>query len=205
MSGLMLFTGHTIAQTYEHFEFDTTTWVFPEKYQILEFEGKQSLLLEKTSDDVDGSWNAYLKEYDFSDGIIEFDLFCPQKYESYVGFFFRLNWYKEEPRYELFYFRPFLTNEIGSVQYMPVNNGIVNWPDYVDFVYKSKGDIPWNEWIHVKAEIEGPCAIVSINDKEVMTVHNLGRGLSKGSVGLWLGNTQRCYYANFKVAKQEGT
>jgi len=54
-----------------------------------------------------------------------------------------------------FYFQPFQTNDTGAVQYMPVNNGTINWPEYNHDVYKSDGDIPWNEWIHVKADING--------------------------------------------------
>ena len=204
LSIFMLYAGLPMAQTFEHFEFDTTTWVFPEKYQIVEFEGKHSLLLERSSFNDYSGYCAYLKGYDFSDGIIEFDLFCPEitpVFSSGVGFVFRLTTYNEENRYEVFYFRTHLSNAMRSVQYMPVNNGTINWTNYVDFVYNSIGDIPSNEWVHIKAEIEGPRAVVYVNDKEVMTVNNLGRGLSDGSAGVWLGNTVKCYYTDFKVAK----
>lgn len=193
----------TIAQTVTNIDFNTANWVLPEKYQIVEFEEKQSLLLERTDVDDFACYLAYLKDYEFTNGIIEFDLFCPQDNRAFFGFLFRLNTYNEEDRYELFYFRAHISNQIRSVQYMPVNNGFEHWPDYLDFVYNSIGEIPCNEWIHVKADIEGPRAIVYVNDKEVMTVDNLGRGLSSGSVGVWLGNTPKCYYADFKVTKKE--
>ncbi len=190
------------AQTTTNFEFDTLIWNLPEKYQILEYEGKQSLLIELTPERYSRGYCAYLKDYEFSDGIIEFDMFCPQNYPSYIGFVFRLTRHMEENRHELFYFRPFMSNSMGAIQYIPVHNGYVNWPSYADNVYKSAGYIPWNEWIHVKADIEGPKATVFINDTEVMTVENLGRGLSKGSVGvILLSDTPKCYFANFTVSK----
>jgi len=199
---LLLFISLTViaqAQTVVNFEFDTNTWILPEKNQIVEFKGEQSLLIERTADDSLKGYYATVKRFNFKDGVIEFDMFCPQKDSSYVGFLFRLTNYNEEDRYELFYFRPFQTNEIGAVQYMPVNNGAINWPDYNHDAYKSDGDIPWNEWIHVKADINGPKATVYVNDSVVMTVSNLARGRTVGKVGLWLGNTTQCYYSNFKM------
>lgn len=187
------------AQTVTDFEFDTINWVLPDNYQIAEFQGKQALLIQKTASDT-SDFYAYLKNYDFSDGIIEFD-FYPEYY-SYIGFLFRLNQHKGEDRFELFYFRPFQTNSVGAVQYIPVNNGTAYFQYYIDNVYQSTGNIPFKQWNHVKAEIEGPRAIVYVNDKVVMTVNNLGRGLSKGSVGVWKSiETQKCYYANFKITK----
>ena len=187
-----------MAQTTTNFVFDTVNWVLPDKYHILEFEGNQALRIENTVSDS----YAYLKGYDFSDGIIEFDLYCPTTSAGFIGFLFRLNRYKEEDRFELFYFRPFMSNSLGAVQYIPVNNGVAYFQYYTDNVYQSIGSFPYNNWNHVKAEIAGPCAIVYVNDNKVMTVNNLGRGLSKGSVGLWMDSTTPiCYYANFKVTK----
>lgn len=187
------------AQTVADFEFDSVNWILPEKSQIVEFQGKQSLLIERTADDSLKGYYATVKTFNFKDGVIEFDMFCPQKDNSYVGFLFRLTNYNEDDRYELFYFRPFQTNEIGAVQYMPVNNGAINWPDYNHDAYKSDGDIPWNEWVHVKANIKDSKATVYVNDNVVMTVSNLARGRTVGKVGLWLGNTTQCYYSNFKM------
>ena len=187
------------AQTVINYEFNTDTWTFPEQYQIVEFEGKQSLMIERTADNAYKGHYATVNDLDFESGIIEFDLFCPQKEGSYVGFLFRLTSYHEEDRYEVFYFRPFRTNEMGAVQYMPVNNGRINWPDYDHDIYQSDGDIPWNGWVHVKADINGPRATIYVNNQCVMMIPNLARGRTNGKVGLWLGNTPKCYYANFKV------
>ena len=194
----------TIAQTVENIEFDTVNWVLPEKYQITKFDGKQTLLIEKagTYTYYYRSSYAYLKDYDFSDGIIEFDLYCPLSDEAYIGFLFRLNQYNGEDRYELFYFRPFMLNSMGAVQYFPVNNKTATFQYYTDIVYQSAGNIPYNKWNHVKADIQGPRAVVYVNDIAVITVNNLGRGLSKGSIGVWMENsTPKCYFANFKVTR----
>jgi len=78
---------------------------------------------------------------------------------------------------------------LGAVQYIPVTMELHLFQYYTDNVYQSAGNIPWNAWIHVKAEIEGPRVIVYVNDIAVMTVNNLGRGLSKGSIGVWMDST----------------
>jgi len=47
---LLLLISQTImaqAQTVVNFEFDTNTWILPEKHQIVEFQGEQSLLIEE--------------------------------------------------------------------------------------------------------------------------------------------------------------
>lgn len=192
----MEFGGIVIAQTL--IEFDTATWFLPENYQIIEFEGKQALLIENSGDNSIDPY-AYVKDYDFTDGTIEFDLFCPQSYPAYIGFLFRLNRHNEEDRYELFYFRPFTTST-GAIQYIPVNNGIAAFQYYTDAVYQASGKIPTSRWVKVRAEIEGPRAVVYVDDTELMTVNNLGRGLSKGSVGVWMDSTTpKCYFANFTI------
>ncbi len=199
---IFLFISLTVllkAQTVENFEFNTENWILPENYQITEFQGKQSLLIERTADDSLKGYYAIVKKFNIKDGIIEFDMFCPQQDSTYAGFLFRLTNYNEEDRYELFYLNPSKSNDTGAVQYMPVNNEVINWPDYDHDVYKSDGDIPWNEWVHVKADINGPKATVSVNDEVVMTVSNLARGRTVGKVGLWLGNSKKCYYSSFKM------
>lgn len=197
-------TGTTAAQTVTDIPFDTLNWVLPENYQLTEFEGKQTLLIEKTAtyEFYHRDSYAYLKDYDFSDGIIEFDFYSSQGDIAYVGFIFRFNRHKEEDRYELFYFRPFMSKSLGAVQYFPVNNKTATFAYYSDNVYQSTATVPYNAWNHVKAEIKGPRAVVSINDTEVMTVNNLGRGLSKGSIGVWMENTTpKCYFADLKVTR----
>lgn len=189
----------TRAQTVQSFEFNADNWILPEGSQVLEFQGKQSLMLERTADDSLKGYYATVKTFDFMDGIIEFDMFNPQLDSTYAGFLFRLSNYSEEDRYELFYFDPSLSNDTGAVQYMPVNNNVINWPDFDHDVYKSKGYIPWNEWMHVKAEIEGCTASVYVNDEMVMTVPNLARGRTVGKVGLWLGNSPGCYFSDFSM------
>ena len=187
------------AQTVQDFEFDTINWNLPKNSQIVNFQGEQSLLIEKTSNDSLKGYYATVKKWNFKDGVIEFDIFCPQQDSSHIGFLFRLTNYNEEDRYELFYFNPSESDDTGAVQYMPVNNDVINWPDYDHNAYKSDGEIPWNEWIQIKANIKGPKATIMVNDNTVMTVFNLARGNTVGKVGLWIGNTPKCYFSNFKM------
>ena len=201
LSAIML-TYNIKAQTTTNFGFDTINWVLPENYQITEFDGNQTLLIEKTETYEYNNKNsyAYLKNYEFSDGIIEFDLYCPREDVAYVGFIFRFSQHKDEDRYELLYFRPFMSGTRGAVQYFPVNNGIARFQYYEDGAFLSTGNIPYDQWNHIKAEIEGPHAVIYVNGTKVMTINRLGRGMSKGSIGVWMDNTTpKCYFANLKV------
>lgn len=187
------------SQTVQQIAINTENWLLSEECQIVEFQGRQSILIERSADDSLQGYHALVKKFNFKDGIIEYDMFCPQQDTTDAGFLFRLTNYNEEDRYELFFFRPYQTNETGAVQYMPVNNEEINWPDYDHDVYKSDGAVPWNEWVHVKAEIEGPRATIYVNDTKYMTIDNLARGRTVGKVGFWMGNTPQCYFSDFEM------
>ena len=73
------------AQNVQSFEFNTDNWILPEEYQILEFQGNQSLLIERTADDSLKGYYATVKRFNIEDGIIEFDMFCPQQDSTYAG------------------------------------------------------------------------------------------------------------------------
>ena len=202
MSLAFVLPSSILAQITTDYEFDTINWVLPENYQIVEYEGENALLIEQSANVFKTGAMAYLKDYEFSDGIIEFDMFTETRTLIFIGFPFRLTTHNEENRYELFFFLPFVINTIGTVQYMPVNNGTIYLQHYSDDIYKEAGDVPANQWNHVRAEIEGPRAVVYVNDEEIMRVNNLGRGLSKGSIGVWAGDTSpKCYFANFSVTQ----
>ncbi len=187
------------AQTIQSFEFNTENWIMPAESRLIEFQGKQSLLIEKLDEDSSKGCYAILKKFDFKDGTIEYDMFLLEEQVNNAGFLFRLTNYHEEDRYELFYFNPYDSQQPGVVQYMPVNNGAINYAEFDHDAYQSHKIIPWNEWITVKALISGPQTTVYINEEQYMTVPNLARGRSVGKAGLWLGNAPKCLYANFKM------
>ena len=193
--GLML-PFSALAQTTTDIPFDTINWVFPGNYKITEFEGKEALLIMQNGTVFKYGAKAYLKDYKFSDGIIEFDFYSPHDDFTFLGFFFRFTTHNDEDRYELFFFQPTRTS------YLPVNNGIIHLSCYDDGIYKRAGNIEPQVWHHIRAEIDGPHVVVYMDDEENITINNLGRGLSKGSIGLWAGETtSRCYFANFKVTQ----
>ena len=78
--------------------------------------------MERTADDPYSANIAYLDSVSFKNGILECDVFSPvEKGElSFIGFIFRA---KDAAQYECVYFRPFVSDTIGAIQYLPVING----------------------------------------------------------------------------------
>ncbi|MVM33788.1 DUF1080 domain-containing protein [Spirosoma sp. HMF4905] len=194
----------TIAQSVENYgDFSTRQWTFSGKTAKADYLGKPAIKLIREKEIATGATIAYLNNYTFSDGSIELDIATPlpKSTISFLGVIFHFNEVGTEPRYECFYFRPFMSGQLGAMQYMPINNGLVNWQDYQAAVYQGAPVCKTQQWFHVKIDVKGPMATVFVDGKQVYQIKNLARGSSKGSVGLWLGNTPEGYFANFKVTK----
>lgn len=158
--------------------------------------------MSRISGDLNGANVAYYNDLIFKDGIIECDIMSPVKkgWYSFIGLLFRA---VDERQYECIYFRPFISDQIGAIQYMPVfNSSIINWQDYTNDAYKAKAIIPEQEWFKVKIEFKGAELKVYINDTigtPKMTISTLGLGDRSGKIGLWLGNSEKLLVKNLKI------
>lgn len=177
-------------------KFEKEKWVLPSNYSIDKYKDTIGIMMYMGS-------IAYLKDYGFTNGIIELDLASPveKSNPSYLGLIFRLQDIDGEIRGELVYFRPHLSDGIHAVQYLPIHHGTVNWPDFEAPVYGAKTKIPSQKWFHVKIVIEEASANIYINGILIKEINGLARGYSSGSVGLWLGASERAYFSNFKIKK----
>ena len=205
---ISLLTLESIAQQIENYgDFSAKQWTFNGKYTKADYLGKPAIKLIRGKETATGASIAYLNNYTFSDGSIELDIATPfaKSMISFLGVVFHFNRVGTEPHYECFYFRPFMSGRSGAMQYMPINNGLVNWPDYQSAVYQGAPVCKTQQWFHVKIDVKGSMATVFVDGKQVYQIKNLARGSSKGSVGLWLGNTPEGYFANFKVTKASTT
>ncbi|MVM36846.1 DUF1080 domain-containing protein [Spirosoma sp. HMF3257] len=205
---ISLITLKAAAQQVENYgDFTAKQWTFSGKYTKADYMGKPAIKLIREKETATGATIAYLNDYTFSDGTIELDIATPlpKSMISFLGVLFHFNKVGNEPRYECFYFRPFMSGQSGAMQYMPINNGLVNWPDYQAAVYQGAPVCKTQQWFHVKVDVKGPMATVFVDGKQVYQIKNLARGSSKGSVGLWLGNTPEGYFANFNVTRAATT
>ena len=143
--------------------------------------------------------NAILKNYQFQNGTIEWDMFTNGE-RSYPGILFRMN---QAGDYEHFYVRPHKTNGLhaDALQYTPNYHNISCWQLFSGEGYTSKAVSPSNEWVHYKLVVKDDQAKVFISDMNVpaLTIHNLEHGTTKGSVSLRCPTDGSAYFANFFI------
>lgn len=165
-----------------------------------EHENETVFCLQRNEDDAQGAIISLLKGVKFTNGIIECDIFSPvpKGNLSFIGIVFRAN----ELQYECVYFRPFISNKIGAIQYIPiVKDGIINWWEYTDEAYKGTAQIPQQEWFHIKLEVNNAQLKIFVdhNNEPQLVINTLGLGVKEGMVGLWLGNSRKAFFKNLKI------
>lgn len=147
---------------------------------------------------------AWLKDVQFSDGVIELDIKGKDELQkSFVGFAFHgLN----DSTYDAVYFRPFnfrstdSVRRIHSVQY--IAHPTYPWDrlrkEQNAQFEKAVDPVPDpNEWFHVKIEITFPLVKVYVNgsDRPSLTIKQLS-DRKAGKIGLMVGNDSEGGFAN---------
>ena len=139
---------------------------------------------------------AVLKDVEFTNGIIEFDLAVNGE-RSYPGIIFRALGDKE---YERIYLRPHLSKVFQNVvQYEGTFNGLDSWQLYYGPGKTASATFPLNEWFHVKIEVMDTQARLFISDMEkpVLAITALAHGISKGNLGVWAPLDGSAYFSRF--------
>jgi hypothetical protein len=138
-----------------------------------------------------------LKDFQFSDGTIEFDI-EPQE-EPFAGIFFRMANHDES---EYFYLRIGLAGNptaMDAVQYAPLIKGINLW-DMLDH-YQGPANFTKNEWNHVKMVISGKQMLVYLNDmnRATLEIPRLEGNTTTGTIAF----NGRCVIGNLVVKHNE--
>lgn len=105
---------------------------------------------------VDGRGVVQLKDVDFSDGVIEFDLLATEN--QFCSMYFR---WKDSLENECFYFRTDRRGQPQAIQYTPVMGGINCWNLYDN--YQTSADWQLNMPIHTKLVVSGRQMRVYLN------------------------------------------
>lgn len=154
-----------------------------------------------------------LKDYEFSNGVIEFDVKGKNVLqESFVGIAFHRT---GDKAFDAIYFRPFNFKSTDdarrshSVQYISMPG--YDWEKlrtefpgkYEDYVDPSPDP---DSWFHVKVLIKGKHISVYVNSaaKPVLEVDKLNN-TDKGAIALWVGNNSDGSFANLKISADSGT
>jgi hypothetical protein len=153
-----------------------------------------------------GYKGAFLKDYDFENGIIEVDMAASGKGFDFPGIIFRA---EDDKKYECVYFRPSSSTSkkrpvsaYGAFQYFPAYAGEDSFRMYGAPEYEAQGELPRDgSWFHVRIEVSGPAMRVFVNHGKdpAFVVKRLLRINTRGTIGLW--SFGRAYFANLKVTK----
>jgi hypothetical protein len=168
--------------------FDSSHWQMAAKEAVQEeYMGKKCLRLTNGS--------AILKNVNFLNGVIEFDIALQQAY-YFPGIAFRV---KDNKNAEYFYLRPHLSGNPDAVQYYPEYNYSGGWQLYYGEGYTNAHVLPLDRWLHIKMLIKGSEAEVYFNDEKdpVLFINKLLRPMQAGM--LVLDNTMpaTAWFANF--------
>ncbi len=158
-----------------------------------------------------GAGVAWVKDLEFSEGIIEFDARGRDVLQkSFIGIAFHG---KDNETYETVYFRPFNfqaadpVRKIHAVQYsFEPNYGFQELrntrKDEFESAIKPSG-IQATEWFHVKVEVRGNKISVFANgqNEPCLDVTTLNPNTSNKKIGFWVGNNSNGDFANLKISK----
>src|SRR2546422_466847 len=149
----------------------------------------------------------------FQDGTIEVDLAGEPKdganaqARGFVGVAFRVA--PDAAKFELFYLRP--TN--GRADDQERRNHSTQYDSFPDYPwprlrketpgkYESYVDLVPGEWTKVRITVNGVKARLYVHGSEqpTLVVNDLKLGLTKGSVGLWVGPGTVAHFSNLRVS-----
>lgn len=153
--------------------------------QFLEYLGRKSVYLPSGLLGVKGS--------KMRDGTIGVDIATKQD-ALFTGIAFRI---ESDANLEIVYLRPGATDTIEAMQYTPRLNGDAIWQLLNTNHEKANAHFPKDQWFHIRLVVSGrTCTVFMNNNPEpTMTVTNLRRGDSEGSIGLW-GLGGGAYFSN---------
>ncbi|MEW6206871.1 MAG: hypothetical protein AB1631_00785 [Acidobacteriota bacterium] len=168
--------------------FDSNRWeIRARESRVEEHLGRKSLYLK--------GGLAAVKDSEFTDGIIEFDIACAGE-RGFMGALWRM---QDEENFEEFYIRPHQSGNPDANQYQPVFNGVAAWQLYHGEGYGAAIRYDFNQWMHVKIVVSGKNAEIYIKDMNTpaLFVSEQKREIKSGKVGLSVGNFAPAWYSNF--------
>lgn len=186
-TGLFLFTSFVFSQA---IPFDSDRWeINADESKVTEYLGRKSLLLR--------GGQAIVKNSNFTDGIIEFDIAFADK-RSFMGAVWH---WQDTLNFEEFYIRPHRSGFFDANQYQPIFNGNSAWQLFSGDGFGVPVKYEFNKWIPVKIAVSARNAEIYIKDMDnpVLFVSELKRGNKTGKVGLTVNNNAPAYYSNFKL------
>lgn len=148
------------------------------------FDGRETILL---------NGKVIVKDIQFSDGIIEVDIYAKRS-RSFAGIVFRGN----SGTMEEVYLRMHKSNQIDAIQYTPTYNEDLSWQLYRE--YQANVEFKEQGWNRLRIEVNGNKLSIYVNDKEVLNVDKLKTDYSEGEIGLFALFENR--FSDFRYTKR---
>jgi hypothetical protein len=183
---------------------DTARWVIVNrKVELVNQDGKKSVRFNE----VPNEGFMILKEIDFTNGTIEFDVQGKNLVQqSFVGLVFHG---KDEKTYDVVYFRPFnfksndSARRAHAVQYISIPG--YDWPTLRnDFPGKYENNVnpepnP-DDWFHAMIVVDGKKISVFVNNsaRPSLQVEKLSN-TNTGGIALWMGNNSGGTFSNLTI------
>lgn len=175
----------------EKIAFTSDRWVYDGTRHSLETHlGRECLLLK--------GGIAWIRDIDFADGTIEFDL-CVGSERAFAGAVFRM---QDDSNYEDFYIRPHQSGNPDATQYTPVFHGLAGWQLYHGPGFNGHVTCRFDEWVHVKIVIAGDQAEVYYDamTRPILFIHDLKSDQTHGRIGLKVHpRTAPARFADFEI------
>ena len=187
---IILFLSLTIVvSAQEIIPLDTNNWTINARsYVIEEYKGKNSIYLQAGS--------MTLKDRNFQNGTIEFDMYLKQA-QMFPGLYFRV---VNNSDAEQWFVRPHLSGKPDANQAAPATKGITPWQLYFGPRYSFPYDYKYDDWTHVKLVVNGDKAQVFLDYSEKPNLSwNLFHPEQSGKLIMRGGGLQAMHLADIKV------
>jgi sugar lactone lactonase YvrE len=145
--------------------------------------------------------SATLNEVAFTDGTIEVDIAVTGA-RSYPGIVFRT---QGDGGGENVYVRPHRAGLYDdAVQYTPMFRGVSCWQLYNGDGFTAGTELPVNEWITLRVEVEESRARVFVGDsgKPALLIENLKRDPAAGAIGVKSPMGGTAFFSNFRFSQE---
>lgn len=184
------FSAPILAQ--EYIALNEENWDFDAKAFVLEnYKGKDAIYIQQGS--------ITLKDVEFLDGTIEFDVFLTER-QGFPGVGFRQF---DDENEESFYLRPHLSGMPDANQTAPTVNGLSAWQLYFGERYSFAYDYNFDDWTHVKLLVNGDTAQVFMDYSETpQLTWKLKHEPRAGKVNFG-GSFAPMHFANIKITQEK--
>ena len=156
---------------------DAEDWNTQRDVTFLDFDGRPTIALK-------GSFMepglAEIEGVDFTDGMIEFDMWIEYENAIFTGIQFRLD--EAAHKWEYVYFRPGANHQYNAFQYYPHYKKEMTWQLYGQ--HQRAVDLPVGDWFHLRIEVKGRSMACTLNDQSYpfFFTDRLLSGSDRGSI-----------------------